>query len=371
MVDAVELTRQLVGIDSVNPPGVEADCARLVAGLLEAAGFAVTCPAYAPRRTCVVATLDGTDSEPPLALSGHLDTVPFGSQPWRSDPLGGEIADGRLYGRGSSDMKSGVAALVASAAEVARAGPMRRGLVVVLSAGEETGCDGVRFLADGGAPLPQASGLIVAEPTSNRIAVGHKGALWLKGAVRGVTAHGSMPEHGDNAIYKAAGMVARIAEYRFGIVEDPILGLPTLNVGTFAGGANINSVPDRAEFTIDIRSTTAAMHETAMAELSALLGPDAELEVLVDLPPVNTAQDCTFLDCVRQAAGEPANGASLAHVLPFFTDASILSPALGAPTVILGPGETELAHQTDEFCLVDKIRDAQDLYGLIITQWCS
>lgn len=175
MIDSVELTRQLVGIDSVNPPGVEADCARLIAGLLEAAGFTVSCPAYAPGRPCVVASLDGTGSEPPLVLSGHLDTVPFGRQPWRSDPLGAEIADGRLYGRGSSDMKSRVAALVASAAEIARARRMRRGLMVVLSAGEETGCDGVRFLANGGATLPQASGLIVAEPTSNRMPA-HRGA---------------------------------------------------------------------------------------------------------------------------------------------------------------------------------------------------
>src|SRR6185437_16938244 len=117
-------------------------------------------------------------------------------------PFGGEIVDGRLYGRGASDMKSGVAAFVAAA--IAEAGRLAdgSGVKLVVTAGEETGCEGAASLAASGR-LGAAGALVVGEPTANQLFVGHKGALWLKAATAGATAHGSMPEQGDNAVYKA------------------------------------------------------------------------------------------------------------------------------------------------------------------------
>src|SRR5690606_12102087 len=129
-------------------------------------------------------------------------TVACGATPWRIDPFSGTIVDGRLHGRGACDMKSGVAAIVTAAltqAERLRDSP---GVLLVLTAGEETGCRGARHLIRSGHHLERVGALLVAEPTNNRVLLGHKGALWLRLALRGKSAHGSMPEQGENALLK-------------------------------------------------------------------------------------------------------------------------------------------------------------------------
>ncbi|MFN2546342.1 MAG: M20 family metallopeptidase [Myxococcales bacterium] len=171
-MNAVELTRELVRIDTINPMSPERPCAERVGKLLAEAGFAVTKHEFAPGRTSVVARRDGPDA---LCFAGHTDTVPLGAAKWRHDPFGGELSGGLLYGRGSSDMKSGVAAMVAAALDLAKR-PLRKGLVLVLVAGEETGCEGAAHLARTKA-LGSAGAMIVGEPTGNVPVVGHKGAL--------------------------------------------------------------------------------------------------------------------------------------------------------------------------------------------------
>ena len=142
----------------------------------------------------------------PIAFTGHTDTVPLGAQPWSVPPHEGLVKEGRLWGRGSSDMKSGVAAFVAAALRHAARLEGTAGVVLYITAGEETGCEGAFALARRGMQ-GQAGALVVAEPTSNRPLCGHKGALWLKATTRGVTAHGSMPDQGVNAVYAAARAV--------------------------------------------------------------------------------------------------------------------------------------------------------------------
>ncbi|MGZ6142540.1 MAG: M20 family metallopeptidase, partial [Myxococcales bacterium] len=175
-MNAVELTRELVRIDTINPVSPERPCAEKLGKLLEDAGFAVSMHEFAPGRTSLVARLGGEEA---LCLAGHIDTVPLGAAKWKHDPFAGEVSDGRLYGRGSSDMKSGVAAMVAAALEIARK-PLRRGLVLVIVAGEETGCEGAAHLARTPGALGSAKAMIVGEPTGNVPVVGHKGALWLR-----------------------------------------------------------------------------------------------------------------------------------------------------------------------------------------------
>ncbi|MEY2536230.1 MAG: succinyl-diaminopimelate desuccinylase, partial [bacterium] len=140
--DVVELTRELVRTQTVNPPGDEARAAQLLAARLESAGLEVTAHEPAPGRTSLVARWPGRSDAPALCLTGHLDTVPLGGREWARDPFGGEIDGDRLHGRGSSDMKGGVAAIVVAAERVAALGRGRAGLELVLCAGEETGCEG-------------------------------------------------------------------------------------------------------------------------------------------------------------------------------------------------------------------------------------
>lgn len=368
--DAVELTRRLIGFKTVNPPGEEEPCARYLAGLLEAAGFTVTVQKMSEGRANLVATLGVSPGGPlPIGFTGHIDTVPLGAMAWSQDPFAGDIVDGKLYGRGASDMKAGVAAFVAAA--IAEADRLRQGpgVVLVLTAGEETGCAGALALTQGGV-LPQVGALVVAEPTANRLFDGHKGVLWLSAVSSGKTAHGSMPERGVNALYKAARVVTRLEHYDFGVPGHPVLGSPTLNVGTMSGGMNINSVPDRAEITIDIRTIPGQEHARLRDSVSDYVGEDAAVAPLIDLPGIWSDPGLPWMgrlaDLVEKETGLPQKP----EAATYFTDASVLTPALGgAPTAILGPGEPGMAHQTDEWCEVRRIEEAVRLYRAIIADW--
>ena len=367
-VRPVELTRELVRIDTVNPKSPERPAAERVARLLEEGGFAVSRHEFAPGRTSVVAR-HGPGRRPALCLAGHVDTVPLGAAPWTREPFGAEIADGKLFGRGSSDMKSGVAALVCAALDVARDDPGAELLVVVV-AGEETGCEGSAHLARSAGALGRAGALVVAEPTGNVPLVGHKGALWLEARTRGVTAHGSMPERGVNAIYRAARAISSLEGFRFAVDPDPLLGGATLNVGTMRGGLNVNSVPDAAAFTIDVRTIPALSNDDARAALAGELGPEVELATLVDVSSLRADPEDAWVREVFDVAAARLGSRPTPQSAPYFTDASALTPAFGGvPTVILGPGELRLAHQTDEWCLVSRIEEAAEIYRELGARW--
>ncbi|HEY6004773.1 MAG TPA: M20 family metallopeptidase [Anaeromyxobacter sp.] len=367
-VRPVELTRELVRIDTVNPTSPERPAAERLGRLLEAGGFQVSRHEFAPGRTSVVAR-HGPGARPALCLAGHVDTVPLGAAAWSREPFGAEISEGKLYGRGASDMKSGVAAIVCAALDVARADP-RVELLVVLVAGEETGCEGSAHLARTEGALGRAGALVVAEPTGNVPLVGHKGALWLEARTRGVTAHGSMPERGVNAIYGAARAISSLEGFRFAVPEDPLLGGATLNVGTMRGGQNVNSVPDAASFTIDVRTVPSLANDVARAALADVLGPEVELRTLVNVSSLRADPDDAWVKEVFDVVEARLGARPSPRSAPYFTDASELTPALGGvPTVILGPGELHLAHQTDEWCLVSRIEEATELYRELATRW--
>src|SRR5262245_22524618 len=282
-MEALDLTRELLRVNTINPPGDERACTERLGRMLEDAGFAVRTYEYATGRTSLVARLGGSAERSPLCFAGHIDTVPLGAAPWTRDPFAGETADGRLYGRGSTDMKSGVAAFVIAACRLAKRLPGTPGLVLVIVAGEETGCDGSRHLAAAAGALGEAGAVVIGEPTGLYPCIGHKGALWLHARASGVTAHGAMPERGVNAIYKAAHAVTKLEHFGFEAPPHPVLGSPTLNVGTIAGGLNINSVPDATTVGIDIRTIPDEKHSALMKRLTEYLGSDVALEPIVDV----------------------------------------------------------------------------------------
>jgi succinyl-diaminopimelate desuccinylase len=370
-VDAVELTRQIVRMDTINPPGNEEACARHLGALLEKAGYSVAYHELGERRANLVARIGGKARLKPLCFTGHIDTVPLGAARWKQDPFAGETDSGRLFGRGASDMKSGVAAIVAAAVGLGRRLERSAGLELVITAGEETGCQGAFDLVAKGA-LGHAGAIVVGEPTSNYPYVGHKGAFWLNARTRGVTAHGSMPEKGDNAVYKAARALAVLEKFRFANPPHGLMGQATLNVGTIRGGLNINSVPDEAVIGIDIRSVPSATHADIRARLERELGPDVELETLIDLDPVYTAPDHPWVRQVFATMQRFLGSEPQAKAATYFTDAAALGAAYqGPPTVILGPGEPHMAHQTDEYCLIDRVQTAVAAYEEIAARWCE
>src|SRR5260221_1228713 len=369
---ALQVTQDLIRLRSINPPGDEELCAQSVGAILSAAGFGVTAHSFAAGRTSIVDTLPGSLDRAPICFTGHLDTVPLGLATGERDPLAAEINGDRLYGRGSSDMKSGVAAMTMAAVALEKLPNRKAGLVLIFTAGEETGCDGARYLATLPSVLPKAGALLVGEPTGNYPLIGHKGALWLKAGFHGVTAHGSMPELGDNAVYKAARSVLRLAAHQFLETAHHHLGRPSLNVGSLHGGMNVNSVPDQAEVQIDIRTIPGQSNDTIRQEVSALLDDGTTLAPIVDVGSVASNPQNEWISGVFDLYEQRMGGRIDPRGAPFFTDASVLTPAMdGVPTLILGPGETAMAHKTNEYCLISKIDAAVDLYTEIDQRWMA
>ncbi|MBF0624677.1 MAG: M20 family metallopeptidase [Magnetococcales bacterium] len=369
-MDPVQLTRTLLAIDTRNPPGNELDCANHLAGLLEAGGLEVRCHPLAPRRASLSALLPGRDDDPPLCFTGHLDTVPLGETPWQRDPFAGEIDGDLLYGRGATDMKSGLAAMVWAVLEVARGRRGRRGIRLIMTADEEVGCGGSRALVGDAGALGTAGALVVAEPTGNQPLLGHKGALWLKVLAQGRAAHGSMPGEGDNAIYKIARAALALERFDFAHPPHPLLGSPTLNVGTVQGGTRVNIVPDRAELAVDIRILPDQDPDRLLEQVAVHLGP--EVTVQGTRATQGVMSDPTDPWLTRVVATAQGHGVVLGDLrtAPYVTDASVLTPALGGPpTVILGPGEFDQAHKTDEYCLISRIRQAADIYLDLCRDW--
>jgi succinyl-diaminopimelate desuccinylase len=371
-IDVIELARELIRFDTRNPPGGERDCAHYLGKLFEAEGFDVAYYEFDDGRTSLVARTSGAREYAPLCLTGHLDVVPLGAAGWERDPFAGEVEDGLLHGRGSTDMKGGIAAMTVAAIDAARQTGGAVALELVFTASEETGCEGAWHLTGTPGVLTPPGAMVIGEPTSNYPLVGHKGAFWLRALTRGVTAHGSMPETGDNAVYKAARAVTRLEGYRFHDEPHAILGSPSLNVGTIEGGLNMNSVPDRSAIGIDIRTLPRQSHEALLTDLQQVLGEEVELEVLQDVGGIATPADNDWVQEVFAIMagylGQPIEerGAT------YYTDGSVLKPALGdPPTVILGPGDPQLAHTTNEYCRVDQIELIADAYTEIALAWLA
>jgi succinyl-diaminopimelate desuccinylase len=368
--DAVSLTKSLLQFDTINPPGRERDCARHAGRLLEQWGFKIDYHEYEDTRTSVVARAGGAEKKPPLCLTGHIDTVALGAAPWSRDPFAGETDGDRLYGRGSSDMKAGVAAILLAARSFATKLSGTPGIVVVLTAGEENGCIGSAHLAQTKL-LGKAGAIVVGEPTSNYPFVGHKGSVKFYASFRGVSAHGSMPQLGVNAIYKAARAIGALESFDFGAAPHPVMGSPTMNVGTIEGGNGVNMVPDAARIGVDIRTVPGMDHRALIARLRAVLG-EAQLDVFSDLPPVWTPPEHEWLQRVLEICTRHLGARPEARTATYMTDAAnLLKVYAGAPTVVLGPGEPQMAHQTDEYCSQERIRQSVAIYEALIAQWCG
>ena len=370
-LDPRSLTRELLAFDTVNPPGMERACARHLGSLLETSGFAVEYHEYAEGRASLIARIGSGGSGPPICFTGHMDVVPLGAAKWSHEPFAGETDGDRLYGRGSTDMKGGIAAFVAAAIELAPKLASGPGLVLVITAGEEIGCEGARFLADRKL-LGEAGAIVVAEPTANYPYVGHKGLCWFEIETQGVTAHGSMPEVGDNAILRMARVIGDLEGYRFPIESHPVMGRPTMNVGTIAGGLNTNSVPDRARITLDTRTVPGIEHGHLCKSLETLLAPrGARVRKTVDVPALYTEPQQAWVQEVFEACAPYVGKQPEPRTITFSTDGTDLKRGFGGavPAVILGPGEPSLAHQTDEWCSIHKMEQSVDLFATLMRRW--
>lgn len=370
----VELTEEMVRFPTVNPPGDEGPLADFLAEELRALGLPAEVQPLAEGRANVIARLPGSGERPGLILSGHLDVVSPGEQPWRTPPFTPTLVGDRLYGRGTADMKGGCAALIWAAVAIQRCEqPLKGDLILALTAGEEVDSIGARRLVESGR-LQGAGGVLIAEPTGLEVYVAEKGVVWLEIITHGRTAHGSMPELGVNAISQMAEVIRRLETLALPARPHPVLSPPSLNIGLIQGGVKINVVPDRCRLEVDIRTLPGTTSQDVLRLVQGLLddlarqrpGFAAEVRLLQERPPVETAPEAPLVQTTLRIAQQRLGRTLTPGGVPYGTDGSVYAPLLGIPMVICGPGRAELAHQPDEYVEVPALLAAAEIYTLVI-----
>lgn len=364
----VDLTRALVAVDTRNPPGHEAPIEPVVRDALDGRRPRWTRIEPDSGRLSLVAELphpDGPNADrPTLIVNGHLDVVPVNEAAWTHDPFDPQVVGGRLYGRGTADMKGGIAAAIYALDLLDRVG-MAPGcdLVFHLVADEERGGKwGTRALLEQG--LIRGDACLVPEPTDLELCVAERGLWQARIHVTGQPGHGSRPRDGVSAIEHAAQLVLALHAADYGGEEHRLLGKPTANVGTIAGGTTFNTVAEQAVIGLDRRVLPGATAESTAAEVAALIeqaGIDG-LRYRFDLDTFGEASEMAADDPWVKAVGS-AVGRATGHEpgvigMSFTTDARFVRNQAGIPAVVCGPGAIAQAHGDDEYVEVERLVDA-------------
>jgi succinyl-diaminopimelate desuccinylase len=353
-----DLLASLISIDSTSGTAGEEQ------GLLAVAEWFASCAAAdatisrAPDGSALCLTvLPATHTSMPLMLfSAHIDVVPVTRpEDWRHQPFGAEIDGGRMFGRGSSDMKSGLAAAMIATRDLLESGVV---VGLAVSRGEEIGCRGASDVADALAGW-NIGAVIIPESTANEVVLGHRGALWLTVETTGTAAHGSTPERGDNAILSMARLLGTLGELPLG--SHPELGQESVNVGTISGGTVPNIVPDSCSVELDIR--LAGTDPQSLVEWLSARNAVTAVRVDLDLRAVWTDRMTPWL----AGLGAPVSSRPAAY----YTDASVLVSVLppGTPIVIWGPGDPSVVHSVEESVEIEAVHQALELYLDAGTLW--
>jgi acetylornithine deacetylase/succinyl-diaminopimelate desuccinylase len=375
VTEVVELTAALVAVDTRNPPGNE----RPIDGVVRDA-LARWEPAWMeieprPGRLSLVATLphpNGPGERPTLLINGHLDVVPVTAAAWTRNPFEPEIEHGRLYGRGSADMKGGIAAAICALSLLERAGRVPACDVVFhLVADEERGGRyGTGVLLEKG--LIRGDACLVPEPTDLKLCVAERGLMQATVTVRGRPGHGSRPRDSVSAIEHAARLVLALHAADFGDPDHALLGQPTANVGTISGGDTFNTVAESCAIGLDRRvlpgATEASTLEAIRSRIEAAGVEGLRYDLEVDM--FGEASEMPADDpWVKQvgAAVERATGQQPGIIgMTFTTDARFVRNQARIPTVVCGPGAVEQAHGNDEWVAVDRLVDATVAYAELL-----
>lgn len=370
--EVIQVCQKLVRTKSVNPPGDEQQIAESTTAYLKEAGFEAEVVMHSPGRGSTLARLKGSGGAPGLLFSAHLDTVPVGVEQWVHPPFEGVLADGKVWGRGSSDMKGGMAAMMVAAKHLAAAKlPLRGDLVLAFTAGEEVDSLGAEALV-GRPEFKNMLALIVSEPSSNDIFVAEKGALWLEISTHGKTAHGSMPDLGVNAVMMMVRFLDEFVKLEVPFQLHPMLGDFSRSVNTIEGGVKTNVVPDHCSVTIDMRTVPGQKHAEIINKIEGLFEQlagripqfRASIKVLNDRPPVTTAPDHPAVRQFNAALARVQGSPAVPKGVRYYTDAATYVPALGLPMIICGPGEAGMAHQPNEYVEAAKLVEAARIYLL-------
>jgi len=384
--ELVRLTQDLVRIDSVIRPesgGTEGEVVRFIADWIRRElGIEPLVEEVVPGRENIIATLDSGSPGPCLMLEGHTDVVSEGERSrWTRDPFGGEIADGKIYGRGSCDMKAGLAVALLTAAAFKRAGvPWQGKIRLGIVCDEEGMMLGIKHYIRAG-HADDVGACLVPEPEENQLCLSMKGAMRAIVRVRGKMAHGAMPLSGINPNTRLARII--IAFEAFEEAEkkrcgnDPFLGLPSVTFTVLqappAGSpAQHNVMPGEAVGLVDIRTTLKQDHATVRGQLQAILGglagadPDfrAEIEFIEDRPVVGITKEEPIARVVAAAYTEITGRQPVYNGVPGATDGTFLSAWKNIPCLVNGPGPRHIPHQVDEYVDIGELFESALIYVL-------
>lgn len=376
-LEAVALTQSLVAIDSRNPdlvpggPG-EAACAHHLADVLSQWGFAVSVQEIAPNRCNVLARI-GPSGRSPLILNGHLDVV--GTDNMVHEPFEPAIRDGKLYGRGSTDMKSGIACMCVAAARAATRGALASEIIISAVCDEEFGSLGTRTLLSDGL---RATGAIVTEPTRLSVCPGHRGFAWLRVDVFGHAAHGSRFDLGVDAIRHAGLFLSALDDMDTTVLPTrahSLLGRPSMHASMISGGTGWSTYPDHCSIKIERRTVPGETGESVKAEFESLCAtlhnerPSFRAEVTLELyqPASDLAIDAPLTQAVVHALQKESLPAPV-EGLSCWTDAALFNAA-GIPALCFGPGDIGLAHSAEEWVTLSDIEHATAVLERVCAAW--
>jgi acetylornithine deacetylase len=376
-LDPVALTASLVAIDSRNPslvpdgPG-ELACATHLATVLNAWGFAVSLQELAPGRANIIARI-GPTGRTPLILNGHLDVV--GVAGMSHEPFSPDIHDGKLYGRGSTDMKGGVAAMCVAAARAAARGALASEIIITAVCDEEYESIGTRALLAQGL---HATGAIITEPTRMAIAPAHKGFAWIEVVIHGRAAHGSRYDVGIDANRHAGLLLAALDRHEHDVLTTrvhPLLGRASLHASSIVGGTGWSTYAERCTLRIERRTLPGESGEQALAEVRAMCdelaavrpGFCAEVSLVCAQPPLDLASDAPLIASMRKACMAGGVAPTIAG-LSCWTDAALFAEA-GIPAVCFGPGDIARAHSATEWVEIADLERASEILEAVCAGW--
>lgn len=369
--DAVaDLLGTLIRCESPDPPGDEAKVARALVQALRGLGFAPEVEEFAPKRFNVLVRIKGQGRRAPLVFSAHMDTLPAGTGAWTHGAFAGHFDGVRVHGRGACDMKSGLVAMV-SAAVALRDLALGGDLILAFTGGESSACLGAKRLVQTGA-LRGVGAILLSEPTSLRVALAEKAALWLRIEARGVAGHlsgdAARGSGGQSAILSMMGFLGRVQS---ALPHDrhALLGAVTANVGKIAGGTAINLMPDLCVAELDLRLLPNHDPDRVQEGLVDMAGEGFSFTRIDLKPAVETRSDDPFAAlCLTEAAavtGLPHDPVGVTY----FSDAAVLCPALGVPMVIMGPGQLGGSGAIDESVVLAEVVTASKAYARIAMGW--
>ena len=376
--ELVDLTIQLVQTSTENPPGNEKVAAQFLKPLLSTMGFKAKILLSPKGRWNLIAEKRWGRGGRTLLFNGHLDVVPAGEpSQWKYPPFQGKLSRGRIYGRGASDMKSGIASFLHALSMIDRSKiSLDQGAIILhlVSDEESHGHQGMGFLTQRGGIHGDAA--LVGEPTDLHPVIAHKGALWLRMSTFGKSAHSAKPHLGVNAIGKMMALIDRLNSIPWER-EHPLLGKPTLSIGTIRGGTKINVVPDRCDIEVDRRMLPGEKREDVLGEMKKILDLIQSQDPLFqyrmeEMDFAEASEVDPEVEIVKigvQAIEKVMGKKPPLRAFSGFTDSRFYINQCHIPTLIFGPGDTSQIHTVDESVEVEALIQAAHIYAWIIINY--